>query len=72
VTPPGIPVERLAALRRAFDETMTDPQFLADARRQNLDVRPVAGTEANALIKEVYATAPDVLKMAAEYMKEGQ
>jgi tripartite-type tricarboxylate transporter receptor subunit TctC len=72
VTPPGIPVERLAALRRAFDETMTDPQFLADARRQNLDVRPVAGTEADALIKEVYATAPDVLKRAAEYMKEGQ
>ncbi len=66
VTPPGIPVERLAALRRAFDETMTDPQFLADARRQNLDVRPVAGTEADALIREVYATAPNVLKMAAE------
>jgi tripartite-type tricarboxylate transporter receptor subunit TctC len=72
VTPPGIPVERLAALRRAFDETMTDPQFLADAKRQNLDVRPVTGTEADVLIKEVYATAPDVLKRAAEYMKEGQ
>jgi tripartite-type tricarboxylate transporter receptor subunit TctC len=72
VTPPGIPVERLAALRRAFDETMTDPQFVADAKRQNLDVRPIVGTEADALIKEVYATAPDVLKRAAEYMKEGQ
>jgi tripartite-type tricarboxylate transporter receptor subunit TctC len=72
VTPPGIPAERLAALRRAFDETMTDPQFVADARRQNLDVRPVTGVEADVLVKEVYATAPDVLKRAAEYMKEGQ
>jgi tripartite-type tricarboxylate transporter receptor subunit TctC len=72
VAPPGIPTERLAALRRAFDETMTDPQFVADAKRQNLDVRPVTGAEADALIKEVYATAPDALRMAAEYMKEGQ
>jgi tripartite-type tricarboxylate transporter receptor subunit TctC len=72
VTPPGIPADRLAALRRAFDETMTDPQFVADARRQNLDVRPVTGAEADALIKQVYATAPETLKLAAEYMKEGQ
>jgi hypothetical protein len=51
---------------------MTDPQFVADARRQNLDVRPVTGAEADALIRQVYATPPDVLKLAAEYMKEGQ
>ncbi len=51
---------------------MTDPQFASDARRQNLDVRPVTGAEADALIREVYATAPDVLKMAAEYTREGQ
>jgi tripartite-type tricarboxylate transporter receptor subunit TctC len=72
VAPPGIPAERLVALRRAFDETMIDPQFVADAKRQNLDVRPVTGAEADALIREVYATAPDALRMAAEYMKEGQ
>jgi tripartite-type tricarboxylate transporter receptor subunit TctC len=72
VTPPGIPAERLAALRRAFDETMTDSEFTADANRQNLDVRPITGAGADALIREVYATAPDVLKMAAEYMREGQ
>jgi hypothetical protein len=51
---------------------MTDPQFVADAKRQNLDVRPVTGAEADALIREAYATAPDALRMAAEYMKEGQ
>jgi tripartite-type tricarboxylate transporter receptor subunit TctC len=70
--PPGIPAARLAALRKAFDETMQDPQFLADAKRQDLDVRPVTGREADALIAQVYATAPDIVKMAAEFMKEAE
>src|SRR5262249_20640405 len=72
VAPPGIPPERLAALRNAFDATMQDPEFLADAKRQDLDVRPVTGIEADALIAQVYATAPDIVRRAAEYMKEAQ
>ena len=70
--PPGLPPERLAALRSAFDATMEDPEFLADASRQGLDVRPVTGAEADALIAKVYTTAPDVVRLAAEYMKEAQ
>jgi tripartite-type tricarboxylate transporter receptor subunit TctC len=69
VAPPGLPRERLAALRRAFDATMQDPEFLADANRQGLDVRPVTGAEADALIAQVYATPPEVVRRAAEYMK---
>jgi len=72
VAPPGIPPERLTALRKAFDATMQDPEFLADANRQGLDVRPVTGAAADALIAQVYATAPDVVRRAAEYMKETQ
>ncbi len=72
VAPPGIPPERLMALRNAFEATMNDPEFLADAKRQDLDVRPVTGTEADALIKQVYATSPDIVKLAAEFMKEPQ
>jgi len=72
VAPPGIPPERLTALRKAFDATMQDLEFLADANRQGLDVRPVTGTAADALIAQVYATAPDVVRRAAEYMKEAQ
>jgi tripartite-type tricarboxylate transporter receptor subunit TctC len=72
VTPPGIPPERLTALRNAFESTMNDPEFLADAKRQNLDVRPLTGAEADALIKQVYATSPDIVKLAAEFMKEAQ
>ena len=69
VAPPGIPPERLTALRHAFEATMNDPEFLADAKRQNLDVRPVTGAEADELIKQVYATSPDIVKLAAEFMK---
>jgi tripartite-type tricarboxylate transporter receptor subunit TctC len=70
VAPPGIPPERLKALRAAFDATMTDPDFLADAQRQDLEVRPVSGAEADALIHEVYASPPEVVKLAIEVMKE--
>jgi tripartite-type tricarboxylate transporter receptor subunit TctC len=70
VAPPGIPPERLKALRAAFDATMTDPDFLADAQRQDLEVRPVSGGEADALIHEVYASPPEVVKLAIEVMKE--
>src|ERR1035438_9184000 len=61
VAPPGVPAARLMALRNAFEATMKDPEFLADAKRQGLDVRPVTGAEADALIKQVYTTSPDVV-----------
>jgi tripartite-type tricarboxylate transporter receptor subunit TctC len=70
VAPPGLPPARLAALRAAFDATMTDPDFLADAQRQDLEVRPVSGREADALITEIYASPPAVVKLAIEAMKE--
>jgi hypothetical protein len=70
VAPPGVPPERLAALRSAFDATMNDPAFLADALRQDLEVRPVSGAEADALINEIYASPPAVVKLAIEAMKE--
>ena len=63
--PPGIPPERLAALRAAFDATMKDPQFLAEAKRLDLEVRPVNGAAVQKLIEEVYATPADVVKLAA-------
>ncbi|MDE2473937.1 MAG: hypothetical protein KGO48_02705, partial [Alphaproteobacteria bacterium] len=67
--PPGLPPERLQALRAAFDATMKDPQFLAEAKRLNLEVRPVSGSDVEKLIKELYATPPDVVKLAAQAEK---
>jgi tripartite-type tricarboxylate transporter receptor subunit TctC len=70
VLPPGVPPERVRALRAAFDATMKDPDFLADMKKQDLEVRPVSGFEADALLKEVYATPREVVKLAIDYMKE--
>jgi tripartite-type tricarboxylate transporter receptor subunit TctC len=68
--PPGIPAERARALRAAFDATMKDAEFLAEAKKLNLDVEPVTGTEVEALIREVYAARPEAVKLAADAMKE--
>jgi tripartite-type tricarboxylate transporter receptor subunit TctC len=72
VAPPGVPADRLMALRNAFEATLKDPEFLADAKRQGLDVRPLTGAEADELIEQVYTTSPDVVKLAAQFMKEAQ
>jgi tripartite-type tricarboxylate transporter receptor subunit TctC len=67
--PPGIPADRAAALRAAFDATMKDPEFLAEAKRLALEVRPVSGAEVEQLIKDIYASPPDVVKLATQAEK---
>ncbi|MBV8838345.1 MAG: hypothetical protein JO000_17570 [Alphaproteobacteria bacterium] len=64
--PGGIPADRLAALRKAFTETVADPDFLADAKTQKLDVNPISGDEIEALLNELYATPPRLLKIAVQ------
>ena len=48
--PPGIPADRLKMLRTAFDKTMKDPDFLAEANRRKLDVSPLSGVELEKLV----------------------
>jgi tripartite-type tricarboxylate transporter receptor subunit TctC len=55
-TTPGVAADRLAALRKAFDETLRDPDFVADAARERLEIRAMSGTELAALIKSVIET----------------
>lgn len=59
--PPGIPADRAAALRKAFDETMKDPAFQAEAKGRGLDVSPVSGAEIEKLVTEIYKTPKDTL-----------
>ena len=61
VAPPGVPPLRVAALRKAFDETMRDPALLAEAKRLLLDIEPMTGEEVAALVKSVLATPPAVV-----------
>jgi tripartite-type tricarboxylate transporter receptor subunit TctC len=64
--PPGIPADRKAALVAAFDATMQDPDYLADAKKLEIDVNPVSGKTIADLLTEVYATPKEVLKKAGE------
>lgn len=60
--PPGVPTERVAALRLAFDATMKDSSFLEEAKKLRLDIDPISGTEVAKLIAEDAATPPKVLE----------
>jgi len=62
--PPDVPAERAAALRQAFDATMRDPEFIAESKKQSFSVDPMKGVEMDALIKQLYATPPDVIATA--------
>jgi tripartite-type tricarboxylate transporter receptor subunit TctC len=68
-TTPGVPAERVAALRKAFMDTLNDKQFLADAEKAKLEINPVDGEKVQALVKEIYATPPEVAKQAAAALK---
>jgi tripartite-type tricarboxylate transporter receptor subunit TctC len=67
--PPGLPPARAKALRDAFDATMKDSDFLAEARRLELEVRPVPGTKVEELVKEVYSYPADVVKIASDAVR---
>ena len=71
-TTPGIAPERLAALRRAFDDTMKDPDFLAEAQRLRLGVSPLAGEELQKLVAQVSNLSPALLdRVRAVYPAAG-
>jgi len=67
VTSPGVPPERVAALREAFRLTMADPDFLADAARSHIEIHPIFGDELSELVQRVLGSpksAVDLLKTA--------
>jgi tripartite-type tricarboxylate transporter receptor subunit TctC len=66
--PPGIPADRLAALRTALFATMKDPQFLAEAAKAGLDIDPVPPEEVMALLKQFSAFSPQILEKAKDAM----
>ena len=60
-TTPGVPPERVAALRKAFDLTVVDPAFLADAKKQQLDLNPQSGAELEEVVNFLI-NAPELLR----------
>ena len=64
VTTPGVPAERVQALRRAFDATMKDPQFIAEAAKLNMDMSPSTGEDAQRFSDLIANTPAAVLARA--------
>jgi tripartite-type tricarboxylate transporter receptor subunit TctC len=63
--PPGVPADRLDALRRAFDATMKDSAFLAEAAKVQLEVDPLSATEIERLLAAAYGTPKVIVRRAA-------
>ena len=71
-TTPGAPPERVAALRKAFEATLRDPEFIADAKRQNAELRPMPGDQLAQLYRDLIGAPQDVkdrVKVALEPRK---
>ncbi|MDB5508556.1 MAG: tripartite tricarboxylate transporter family receptor [Hyphomicrobiales bacterium] len=61
MAPPEVPAARRDALRKAFESALADPQLLAEAEREKLDVTLVTGESIEKLLDDVYSTPPDIV-----------
>jgi tripartite-type tricarboxylate transporter receptor subunit TctC len=69
--PPGVPAERVAALRKAFMQTMKDPDFLADAHKRRIDIDPLTGDDLAKLTANLMTIPHDVVARARTILAGG-
>jgi len=69
--PPETPKEMVTTIRRAFDATLKDPAFLAEADKALLEVDPLTGEEMEQMLRRAYATPPALVKKAGELVGAG-
>ena len=72
LTTPGVPADRVAALKASFAQTMVDKDYLADAAKANLEVNPMLADDMQKLIEAVIATPPEVVNLAKAAITQGQ
>ena len=66
IAPPGLPAEQLDALRAAFDATMRDKEFLADAETMRIDISPLPGAKVQELVQKIYAAPKNIVARARQ------
>jgi tripartite-type tricarboxylate transporter receptor subunit TctC len=66
--PPKVPADRVAAFRKAFDDTMTDQEFLEDAKKVGVTVTPLSGARLEDLVKNIVNAPPEVINGAEQWM----
>ena len=71
LTAPEVPADRVAALRRAFDAVMQDQEFLAEAKKLELDLNPISGERIAQIVSETIDAPSDVLAKAKEALQAG-
>ena len=67
---PGVPKDRVDAIRAAYVKTMQDPKFIAGVRQQNMAIDPMSGEEISKIVQDLYAMPDSVKARAKELMPE--
>lgn len=67
--PPGVPADRVAAIRNALDAMIQDPAFRADAARRKLDLLPGRAEELEKIVTEAFAASPAAIETARKYYR---
>lgn len=70
VAPPGVPADRIEALRRALDAVVKDPEFRNEVARARMKTNPVTGEDLVLRMQELMATPPHLIKQASELLGE--
>jgi tripartite-type tricarboxylate transporter receptor subunit TctC len=69
-TTPGVPADRVKALREAFQATITDPAFVEEAKKVGLEIDPVSGEDLQKIVAEIVATPEAIAKRLADLIAE--
>jgi hypothetical protein len=72
IAPPGVPAEVVQILRDAFEDTMSDPEFRADAEKRSLDLEITRGIEIQSLIEKIYKTPPAVVERVKKIVQSAE
>lgn len=67
--PPGVPADRIATLRRAFDDTMRNPDFIVEAAKLSLEIDPLTGKQISELLNKAYGAPKPIVAEAAKLAK---
>jgi tripartite-type tricarboxylate transporter receptor subunit TctC len=70
MAPEGVPPQLIAILRKAFDDTMADPAFRAEAEKRKLDLEPTPGAEIQGIVEDIYKTPPAVVDRIKPFLEQ--
>jgi tripartite-type tricarboxylate transporter receptor subunit TctC len=71
LVPPGVPADRLAALREAFHAAINDPEFVAEADKRRIEISEVSGARLESIIANAYASPPDIVEAVRKATQVG-